>query len=226
MKFIRAALLAGVLPAAAFAATGIKNSKHDLSSASANTVKATAETQTCKFCHTPHTGLGSGIVPLLNKTGGTKGFTTTATSAGTALPTSLSGVSNVCLGCHDGTVAIGAVQNGGPIAMSTVGGFVDAAGKLQGTSFAYLGGTDLSNSHPVGIPYSGMTGSSAATAGYNAASGASVTDGTSTVQLFGSAGAYKIECASCHDVHNEKGNTNLLMVNNAGSALCFTCHKK
>ena len=37
----------------------------------------------------------------------------------------------------------------------------------------------------------------------------------------------KMECSSCHDVHNAASTgSNLLIKDNAGSALCLTCHNK
>ena len=36
----------------------------------------------------------------------------------------------------------------------------------------------------------------------------------------------KVECSSCHDVHNSYGNDNLLYRDNSGSDLCLTCHIK
>ncbi len=40
----------------------------------------------------------------------------------------------------------------------------------------------------------------------------------------------KVECSSCHDIHKTKGysasSVQMLLVNNSGSALCFTCHNK
>ncbi|MCP4668022.1 MAG: cytochrome c3 family protein, partial [Deltaproteobacteria bacterium] len=36
----------------------------------------------------------------------------------------------------------------------------------------------------------------------------------------------KIECASCHDVHNAYDNDHLLNVDNNASALCLACHDK
>jgi predicted CXXCH cytochrome family protein len=35
----------------------------------------------------------------------------------------------------------------------------------------------------------------------------------------------KVECASCHDVH-DSGFPSLLVMDNAASALCLTCHDK
>jgi predicted CXXCH cytochrome family protein len=36
----------------------------------------------------------------------------------------------------------------------------------------------------------------------------------------------RVECASCHDVHDLAGISNLLRFSNEGSALCITCHDK
>ncbi|MBM4038396.1 MAG: cytochrome c3 family protein [Planctomycetes bacterium] len=36
----------------------------------------------------------------------------------------------------------------------------------------------------------------------------------------------KVECASCHDIHNSAGVAKLLRTSNAASALCLECHNK
>jgi predicted CXXCH cytochrome family protein len=36
----------------------------------------------------------------------------------------------------------------------------------------------------------------------------------------------RMECASCHDVHNAFNNDELLLKPNGGSGLCLTCHNK
>jgi predicted CXXCH cytochrome family protein len=45
---------------------------------------------------------------------------------------------------------------------------------------------------------------------------------TDSVPLFGG----NVECASCHDVHNQSGNGALLINTNANSELCLDCHIK
>ena len=35
----------------------------------------------------------------------------------------------------------------------------------------------------------------------------------------------RLECASCHDVHNSYNQAGLLVKSNADSALCLTCHR-
>ncbi len=36
----------------------------------------------------------------------------------------------------------------------------------------------------------------------------------------------RMECSSCHDVHDRNGHAKLLVKSNARSALCVTCHDK
>ena len=36
----------------------------------------------------------------------------------------------------------------------------------------------------------------------------------------------KMECATCHDVHDKQGNAGLLRKTDVGSALCLTCHNR
>ena len=116
-----------------------------------------------------------------------------------------SGVSLLCLSCHDGTVALDAFGGGG-------------GGETIGVAYGYANGTDLSNDHPISITYAGDGDLAASTA----ASG--VTGGTTidADMLF----AGKVECASCHDVHNAFNVALLLKKSNANSALCLTCHTK
>ena len=36
----------------------------------------------------------------------------------------------------------------------------------------------------------------------------------------------KVQCSSCHDVHDVDGNDHLLVIDNTASNMCLTCHKK
>ena len=238
MKNIVRTFAVALLAPTALAAGTIKNSKHDLSSASTTTgAKASSETEICKFCHTPHKGTSGGAIPLLNRAATTSATfgTYTATQAGTPLPTSISGVSAVCMGCHDGATALGAVTNaGGGTSGTIVMGATNttAGGAMATTAPAYLG-TNLSTSHPAGIPYAGQTVgtqvSKAVVADYTTVGAGGVVSNTNgSVALHGTTGAYSVECSTCHDVHNggPAGASYLLVVNNTGSALCLTCHVK
>ncbi|OGT21853.1 MAG: hypothetical protein A2V90_05775 [Gammaproteobacteria bacterium RBG_16_57_12] len=103
---------------------------------------------------------------------------------------------------------------------------------------AFTIGADLRNDHPVGITYP-ATG----TPNFNVPAnenvgkakffGADSTLNKSDIRLVYSSGAYKVECTSCHDPHGVPsagtGSTfvgSFLRKDNAGSALCLTCHDK
>jgi cytochrome c553 len=110
------------------------------------------------------------------------------------------------------------------------------------TNFAvFVIGTDLTNDHPVGITFpsaSGTgtdfnkpTGVKGTSRYFDANSNGNMDDGD--VRLYDTGGTAKVECASCHDPHGVPSagvgspfNPTFLRVNNAGSALCLTCHVK
>jgi predicted CXXCH cytochrome family protein len=114
----------------------------------------------------------------------------------------------LCLGCHDGSVAVNWYGN----TFQLTGG--DVIGKDN-----YLG-----NHHPVGFDYDAVRSVRKqirpADAGYLTA--------TTTVRdhLYGP-GNKRMECGTCHSVHNtgNSGET-LLWKSDARSRLCLTCHDK
>jgi predicted CXXCH cytochrome family protein len=187
-------------------AQNIKNSAHDFSAKTWNT-----SGEICKVCHTPHDG-NTTIpgAPLWNHALSTvsnyqvyTSSTLTATDVGQP-----DGSSKLCLSCHDGTVAL---ENFG--------------GVTSGTNFmtgAALVGTNLSNDHPVSFTYNtALAGNDPGL--FDPATHTGI--GTGTIQatmLFSN----KMQCASCHDVHNSYGLDGLLVKTNAASALCLTCHNK
>lgn len=127
------------------------------------------------------------------------------------------GVSLLCLSCHDGTLALDAF-----------GGAAPAPGtKLTGNLSL---GLELGDDHPISVAYSPGTA-----AGQDAELNPVTTGFTFADTTLGTIadlldGASQVQCSSCHDVHNTKtsglpGNK-LLVIDNAGSALCTTCHAK
>jgi predicted CXXCH cytochrome family protein len=200
LVWIGLALLAAV-PASA----QITSTAHDLSAAEGNG-------QICIFCHTPHNAAPA--VPLWNHTLSTSTFTAYDSPTMDATDNNNwtggdGNVSALCMSCHDGSVGLGSLINEGPGGTPT-----NSATNISG---AALLGTDLSNDHPVAFTYN---------AALQTADGELVdpTTLTGAVLLFG-AGSDQVECASCHDPHN---NTNppFLVTSNTGSALCLTCHVK
>lgn len=231
----------------------IKDSKHDLTYAS-NTIKAntaTANSEICVFCHTPH-GSNSNFAgaPLWNKAdtpGGTTYTTYGTTIAGVTADAAPSNSSKACLSCHDGVSAINSVVNAPGSGDST-----DYLGMTDGTTtvadgaaftmpsgrIANIGAggaatatnVDLSNDHPVSIAYTDGNASlnpkagvfGAGTAGYSATW--TTPDGTQNISSV--LRSNKVECSSCHDPHLGENDTFLRVSTNQGSVLCLGCHAK
>ncbi|MDT8383959.1 MAG: cytochrome c3 family protein [Gammaproteobacteria bacterium] len=149
----------------------VRNTKHNLgalsSSGPARTVQSGSdEDEICVFCHTPHGANLAAPGPLWNRSLSTATYNTynsgslDATLEGVALDQP-NGISKLCLSCHDGTIAIGAVNvlNGslaaGPITMSGVqgDGTMPAGDSGVNSGFTRRLGTDLSNDHPISFTY-------------------------------------------------------------------------
>ncbi len=195
----------GLVMAGAVMAQGITGSAHDFSGDAWNSTG-----QICITCHTPHnadtTVAGS---PLWNHQVTAATFTlyssTTLDANDLGQP---DGVSKLCLSCHDGTVGLEAF-----------GGVNTVTNPITGTA---LLGTDLANDHPISFTYNTAL---ATTDGelYDPSTANSGLGGTINADMLYSG---KMECSSCHDVHNSPGIAKLLVKSNAASALCLTCHNK
>lgn len=161
--------------------------------------------QVCLPCHTPHNALLSGDENVLwnhAETGET--FVMYKSTAGQP-----EGPSKLCLSCHDGVTAI------------------DNYGGNGGTGIVITGdaaiGTDLSNDHPIGIEY---PTSPPLSIEYNDPSTfAPGIGGGVGVKLVEITGLERVECTSCHNVHNN-GLGNFLRVPIEESYLCLQCHIK
>ncbi|RMD62537.1 MAG: hypothetical protein D6826_07200, partial [Alphaproteobacteria bacterium] len=129
-------------------------------------VRATSESQVCVFCHTPHHAEQAAPVPLWNRklSGATYSpYTSSSMDAlGLGQP---GGSSKLCLSCHDGTIAIGAVNvlNGAFTDMDPTTADIPMTGTAPdgtipegagaGTGFTRRLGTDLTNDHPISFTY-------------------------------------------------------------------------
>jgi len=219
-KIVGAATLATLLVSASASQAGtIVLSKHDFSD------KAWSGTEICRPCHFPHSAYQSGtgatkFAPLWNHTVTTATFTVYKSPSGTfqgEVPTVTAGSSLACLSCHDGTVALDAM--GG--AAGTAGGTISTKGNL---------GTDLTNDHPVGFVYNAKLASDDGFLANPLTTNVTLPTGQGTY-MTGSIDAKllqngRIECASCHDVHNTPGVAYMLKMSNSQSALCRVCHTK
>ena len=209
---------------AAPAMAQVAGTAHDLSG-------YTNTTEVCVFCHTPHDAITSAPratneYPLWNHVLSTSGTFTVYDSVtmeqhpGDPGYDDFAGGDNfstaLCMSCHDGTVAVNDLVNGpgtGAVDPAMTGpsptGNVELADGLLDAGPGFLG-TDLTNDHPVNIDYA----ASFATDGelVAAAGGLNLYNG-------------RIQCATCHDPHDD-GNGMFLTMSNAASALCTTCHSK
>lgn len=183
---------------------GISGSEHDFSN------ETWAQGQVCLPCHAPHNAPGGTDVPLWNHALTSATYTLYSSATLDAAPGQPSGVSKLCLSCHDGTVA------------------VDSFGGETGSIFLAGDeniGTDLSDDHPISIVYDDAlaTQDGDLFAPSTTPSGIPGSNGTiQTDMLFNGS----LECASCHDVHNSNNFDDLTLKSNVGSALCLTCHNK
>jgi hypothetical protein len=189
----------------------IKDSKHNLSVTGPG-VHAQEETQICIFCHTPHNAYPSPDQPLWNHNLSSvqtyKVYWSDQVMSYTDAESQawiIDGASKLCLSCHDGTVALGAVAMGSyqdryeEIKMSSSADCVLSAGKLSAGCQGYLG-TDLSGGHPVSIV---LDQSLIDKRVQNGLSGIKIPD-DQYVKLFPKPGCSQrcsVQCTSCHDPH-------------------------
>lgn len=165
----------------------------------------------CKPCHTPH--FSNTAVGFLWNHALTDATYTMHEGTGTAIA-NVDSRSRMCLGCHDGTVALDSF--GGTTGSSTIGPLGNV-------------GTDLTNDHPIG---SDAIYPTTASTSYNPQD-ANHRVGTAPTQLrlrswINPAGTeeFVVGCSTCHTVHNTGNFGHMLRFSNAGSALCLTCHIK
>ena len=168
--------------------------------------------QICKVCHIPHNGPGATEAPLFNHTLTAASFTPYSSDSINHTPGQPVGVSKACLSCHDGTVAVNAFGGNTYAGPNVYVGDVGGASRLLGT--------DLSNDHPISFTFD---------TALQTADGALADPSSlpSTLRLFNG----KVQCATCHDVHQTRGaaatpGNKLLVIPLANSQLCLTCHTK
>lgn len=204
-KFLVLTIALVLMSTSAFAEIAL--SKHDFGQTGG--FNATS-TQICEPCHVPHNASNASAGPLWNHASTTvTSYTLYSSPTGTLDATDLaqpSAGSKICLGCHDGTVAVDAF--GGATGTTTI-----AASAQVGND------STLADDHPISFTYDATL----------ATTDGELTAPTSlpiSLPLFSG----KMECATCHDVHNGGAaaavNIKLLNVTPAGSAICLACHIK
>ena len=187
----------------------VSNTRHNLSISGPGTVKSGTVTQICVFCHTPHAAMPD--APLWNHTlSSGQTYTPYGSTTLDATPDQPTGKSILCLACHDGTVALGALAN--PPTGETLDAILTSP--LNPAERGYLG-TDLSDDHPISFIYD-------ATLMVN---DGELFDPTSIGLPLDGASSDRVECTTCHDPH-EATNTPFLRVSSLNGAICTSCHNK
>jgi len=235
--------LGALLMSPALVRAGVVGSPHDFSTEAWN-VKPSDQNSVCGTCHTPHHA-DSTVVPLWAHTTTASTFTMynnanvpVANLQATVDPQP-AGPSKACLSCHDGTVAVnqygGAVQGGTPITITNSARIAE-------------GGNDLTHTHPISLTYdNNIAGIGAGKDKFlfnpdtrtvlQPDSGTFITGNDMTVNGFLLRGNHRLECTSCHDVHNQIGSPFDITLNpklvkivgtqaGKGSLLCRSCHDK
>lgn len=210
----RVAAVVGLLTAMSQAGAGtITGSAHDFTS------QAWSGGRICVACHTPHKSDTTVTdAPLWNHKLSTAAYTLYSSPTLNATVSQPGGNSKLCLSCHDGTVA---VNSFGGVTGTTM---ISSANNI---------GSNLKASHPIGFTYD--TALAAADGSLFDPSSKTITIGSGTQTRTGTLTAMllyngKMECDSCHDVHNTftvgGAGTGLVKVDAAGSKVCLACHNK
>jgi len=188
------------------------DSKHNLSASGPGEIKSPTETQVCIFCHSSHNTSKEG--PLWNhQTTAEKSFATYKRSTMKNQPEQPNGATKLCLSCHDGTIAVGAVRGlSRPIPMQNVG----AQGVIPANKKANLG-FDLSGTHPVSVKYQQ---SSAITVEHLR------WPPIDPEKSVGPDADGYVQCTSCHDPHDDSKSDRYPFWKKATfDEVCLTCHK-
>ncbi len=188
-------------------AASIINTKHNLSISGPGPIKSTVESRICIFCHTPHKA-NLDIPYLWNRQLSTANYTTYSSSTLYATVGQPTGASKLCLSCHDGTIALGAL-------ISETQEIVFQGGLRFIPPGPTKLGTDLSDDHPVSFIYNASL----------ATQRGELVNPTllpSNVKLDKDE---MLQCTTCHDPHDNT-NSKFLVMPNINSNLCTTCHDK
>lgn len=190
-------------------ATGrnIRFNKHNLSVSGPGPIKSASEDRICIFCHT----IGRSKMRfrfLWNRKSTTVHYTPYKSSTLHARVGQPTGASRVCLSCHDGTIALGAL--------------VSEQKEIPfkgGLRFMPPGptrlGTDLSDDHPISFVYD-----SRLSAAKRELKDPSMLPAETQLDKTG-----QMQCTACHDPHDDTFGK-FLVLSNQYSGLCTACHEK
>ncbi len=187
-------------------AGNIRVTKHNLSVSSPGSIAAVSESRICIFCHIPHRE-GSEMPYLWNRSSPAGPYTPYDSSTLKATIGQPTGSSRMCLSCHDGTIALGAVASPA-VEIPFKGG----ARFLAEERSSHLG-TDLSDDHPISFVYDSAL----------SVEKSELRDPALLPPSVKLENDKMLQCISCHDPHDDTFGRFLVMDNTA-SSLCIACH--
>lgn len=184
------------------AQTQIANTVHNLTPGGPGELKETRPTGLCVFCHTPHNGnptqgLWNRELPAVTY----QLYTSSTLQAVLNQPT---GSSRLCLSCHDGILAMGALKvppAGDPLELGRM------------TTPRALG-TDLSDDHPISFVYDSTL----------AMQRAELADPAGIPSQLRLDAGKQMQCTTCHDPHEDR-RPKFLRMDNADGSMCLGCHR-
>jgi predicted CXXCH cytochrome family protein len=183
----------------------IRSTRHNLSISGRGPIRSSTESQICIFCHIPHQK-GSATRYLWNRSDPANPYIPYFSSTLKADVGQPTGSSRMCLSCHDGTIALGAITSS-PTEIPFRGGL-----RFIPENSASNLGTDLSDDHPVSFVYDEML----------ALDDRQLREPSALppqVKLENN----QLQCTACHDPHhNPYGH--FLVMDNTASSLCMACH--
>jgi predicted CXXCH cytochrome family protein len=185
----------------------VRSTKHNLSISGLGTITASLESRICIFCHIPHRK-GSAMQYLWNRSDPGNPYIPYFSSTLKADVGQPTGASRMCLSCHDGTIALGAIASS-PTEIPFKGGIRF----IPENSWSNLG-TDLSDDHPISFVYDEMLSLDNRQLREPSAL-------PPQVKLENN----QLQCTSCHDPHHNPYGQFLVMDNTA-SSLCTACHDR
>lgn len=209
--FLALLMLTVLFTTIAAASGSVFNSRHNLSTSGKGEIRSTTETRVCIFCHSSHNASSEG--PLWNHVTTTPGkFNTYTRSTLDSKPEQPNGATKLCLSCHDGTIAVGAIRGlSQPIPMRNVGQF----GEIPSSKKSHIG-TDLTGTHPVSIKYDQSTAIADKNLRWPPID--------SENKVGPDANGY-VQCTSCHDPHDDSRSTKYPFWKKATfDEVCKVCH--
>jgi len=187
-------------------AGNIRDTKHNLSISGPGGITSSSEDRICIFCHAPRKSMRADPF-LWNRRGGDVRYIPYRSSTLNARVGQPTGVSKLCLSCHDGTIALGALISE-PREIPFRGGVrflpYDRPGRL---------GTDLSDDHPISFVYNTRL----------ASKNRDLKDPLMLPPEIHLDRNGQLQCTACHDPHDDTYGKFLVMSNHY-SRLCIACH--